>query len=98
MKMLMISAAALVIATGSALAQDVEAGQTSFRKCQPCHDIGAEARNKIGPELNGLDGRKSGSVEAYTYTDANKNAGIVWSEATFKEYIQNPPGKIAGTK
>ena len=98
MKVLMISCAALIIPIGSALAQDVEAGQASFRKCQPCHDIGAEARNKIGPELNGLDGRKSGSVETYTYTDANKNAGIVWGEATFKEFIVNPGAKVPARK
>ena len=48
--------------------------------------------------LNGLEGRKSGTIEGYTYTDANKNSGIVWSEATFKEYIADPRAKIPGTK
>jgi len=80
------------------LAQDLDAGERSFRKCIPCHDVGPEARNKIGPKLNGLDGRKSGSVEGYSYTDANKNANIAWSDAAFKDYIKDPRAKIPGTK
>ena len=95
--------AALIVLTASAaassaLAQDADAGKTSFNKCMACHSIGEGAKNKVGPELNGLDGRKSGSVEGYSYSDANKNSGITWDEATFKEYITNPKAKIPGTK
>ena len=54
--------------------------------------------NKIGPELNGLDGRKAGTVPGFNYSDANKNSGIGWDEATFKEYIKDPGAKIPGTK
>jgi cytochrome c len=79
-------------------AQDVSAGETSFKKCMPCHDIGPDARNKVGPVLNGLDGRKSGTAPDYNYSDANKNSGITWNEASFKEYIADPRGKIQGTK
>jgi cytochrome c len=79
-------------------AQDVEAGERSFRKCSACHRVGEDARNLIGPKLNGLDGRKAGTIEDYDFTEANKNAGWVWSEATFKVYIQNPTAKIPGTK
>jgi cytochrome c len=85
-------------AASAALAQDVAAGKTSFNKCMACHSIGEGAKNKIGPELNGLDGRKSGSVPDYSYSDANKNSGITWNEAQFKEYIKDPQGKIPGTK
>ena len=60
--------------------------------------IGEGAKNKVGPELNGLDGRHSGTAPGYNYSDANKNSGIVWSEATFKEYIKDPRAKIPGTK
>ena len=60
--------------------------------------MGTEARNLVGPILNGLEGRKSGTVDGYSYSDANKNSGITWSEATFKEYIANPVAKIPGTK
>src|SRR6187200_3386854 len=61
--------------TSSALAQDADAGKTSFNKCLACHAIGEGAKNKVGPILNGLDGRKSGTVEGYNYSDANKNSG-----------------------
>lgn len=96
---LLIVAAALCVASGSAaLAQDVAKGEQSFHKCLPCHSIGPDAENKIGPELNGLDGRHSGSVPNFEYSDANKNSGIVWNEAKFKEYIQDPRGVVPGTK
>lgn len=90
---------AMSTATASvALAQDVAAGKTSFAKCLACHAIGEGAKNKVGPELNGLDGRKSGTAEGYSYTEANKNSGITWNEAQFKEYIKDPKAKIPGTK
>src|SRR6187551_2734748 len=85
-------------ATSGALAQDAAAGKTSFNKCLACHAIGENAKNKVGPELNGLDGRKSGTAAGYSYSDANKNSGITWDEATFKEYIKDPKAKIPGTK
>jgi cytochrome c len=85
-------------ATSAALAQDVAAGKTSFNKCMACHAIGAGARNKVGPELNGLDGRKSGTAPDYSYSDANKNSGITWNEAQFEDYIKDPKVKIPGTK
>jgi cytochrome c len=98
LKDLMLCAVALSALTSHALAQDVAAGETAFRKCQPCHDAGEAAKNKLGPELNGLDGRKAGTAEGYAYSDADKNSGIVWSEASFKEYLENPQEKMPGTK
>ena len=86
------------LAASAALAQDVTAGKSSFNKCLACHSIGEGAKNKVGPELNGLDGRHSGTAEGYSYSDANKNSGITWSEAQFKEYIKDPKAKIPGTK
>jgi len=95
----LVMAAALVAASaGVAAAQDVAAGETSFKKCMPCHDVGDKAKNKIGPLLNGLEGRKTGSIEGYNYSDANKNSGIVWNEAQFLDYIKDPKAKIPGTK
>jgi len=95
---LMLIAAGLAVSTTGALAQDTAAGETSFKKCLPCHAVGEDAKNKVGPVLNGLDGRKSGTVEGYTYSEANKNSGITWSDDTFKEYIKDPRAKIQGTK
>jgi cytochrome c len=84
--------------SGIALAQDAEKGAMIFKQCAPCHKIGLNATNSIGPELNGLDGRQSGSVSNYSYSDANKNSRTVWSEATFEDYIKDPRAKIPGTK
>ncbi len=98
MRRFAVAAALLVSTAGGALAQDVEAGETSFKKCQPCHDIGPGAGNKVGPVLNGLDGRKAGTVEGYSYSDANKSSGITWNEQTFRDYIKDPRAKIPGTK
>ena len=101
MKNLILSALVVIASSAvasAALAQDVAAGKTSFNKCMACHAIGAGAKNKIGPELNGIDGRKSGTAPDYNYSDANKNSGITWNEAQFKEYIKDPKAKIPGTK
>jgi len=98
MRILMAAAALIAASAGAASAQDVAKGEHSFNKCFACHAIGPDAKNKIGPELNGLDGRHSGSVANYSYSDANKNSGIVWDEANFKDYIRSPQAKIPGTK
>jgi cytochrome c len=93
-----VSTLAILALAETAMAQDASAGENSFKKCLPCHDIGEDAKNKVGPELNALDGRKSGSAPDYNYSDANKNSGITWNEASFKEYIKDPRGKVPGTK
>ena len=98
MRLALVAAAGLVASTGTALAQDVAAGETSFRKCAPCHSIGPDAANKVGPVLNGLNGRQAGSVDGFNYSDANKASGITWNEAVFKEYIKDPRAKVPGTK
>lgn len=84
--------------SASSMAQDAQKGAAAFNICLACHAIGAGAQNKIGPELNGLDGRKAGSVPNFEYSDANKNSGIVWNEGTFQDYIKNPAAKVPGTK
>ena len=98
----LISSALIVIAAmataSGALAQDATAGKASFNKCLACHAIGEGAKNKVGPELNGLDGRKSGTTEGYSYSEANKNSGITWAKDVFLEYIRDPKAKIPGTK
>src|ERR1700746_3742900 len=100
MKKFALSALIIIASSATvsaALAQDAAAGKTSFNKCLPCHSIGEGAKNKVGPELNGIDGRKSGSAPDYNYSDANKNSGITWSKEQFLEYIKDPKAKIPGT-
>jgi len=94
-----ILVALLVVAgAGEASAQDAAAGEKVFSTCKLCHQIGENAKNAVGPVLNGVIGRKAGSVAGYSYSDANKNSGITWDEATFREYIKDPKAKVPGTK
>jgi cytochrome c len=96
-----LSVAVLLVAVampGIAEAQDAAAGEKSFNKCRACHQVGETAKNLVGPTLNGLFGRKSGTIAGFSYTDANKNSGIEWNEAVFAEYIKDPKAKIPGTK
>ncbi len=102
MKMAFAFGAATVLALAalsqSAFAQDAAAGENSFKKCLPCHSVGEGAKNKVGPELNGINGRHSGTAPGYNYSDANKASGITWNEKEFLEYIKDPRGRIKGTK
>lgn len=94
-----VAAAAWAGSIAGALAGDAAAGETVFnQKCKVCHKIGEGATNFVGPELNGLIGRKTGSVEGYTYSDANKDSGITWDEAKLNEYLKNPKAVVPGTK
>lgn len=80
------------------MAQDIEKGANVFKQCQVCHSIGPGAKNKIGPELNGLDGRAAGTVPNFDYSDANRHSGIVWNEENFKAYVKYPRAFVRGTK
>ena len=93
-----IAGAALVASAGVATAQDAAAGEKVFAKCKICHQIGESAKNAVGPVLNGVVGRPAGSYPGYNYSEANKNSGITWDEASLKEYLKNPKAKVPGTK
>jgi cytochrome c2 len=77
---------------------DEAAGEAVFKKyCQVCHATEA-GKNKIGPSLAGIVGRKAGSVPGYTYTEANKNSGVTWDDKTLDTYLTDPKKFIPGTK
>src|SRR5215204_6314396 len=97
MRLLLPILAALAL-TAAAQAQDAASGEKIFAQCRACHQIGETAKNAVGPVLNGVIGRKAGTVEGYSYSPANKNSGLTWDEATFSEYIKNPKAKVPGTK
>ena len=98
MKRIVLATMFVAAGVGQANAQDAAAGEKVFVVCKACHQIGDTAKNGVGPVLNGLLGRKAGSVDGYRYSDANKNSGITWDEAIFTEYIKDPKAKIPGTK
>ena len=98
---LMAAAFASVFAAATAPARadgDPEAGKQVFKKCHACHNVGEGAKNAIGPELNGVVGRKAGTVEGYNYSEANKGSGIAWDVATLDDYLKDPKAKVPGTK
>lgn len=92
------SFAALALAPAAAKAQDAALGEKVFNKCKACHQIGESAKNAVGPVLNGVVDRPSGSYPDYSYSDANKQSGLTWNEATLKEYLKDPRAKVPGTK
>lgn len=98
MRTAVLTAALLLTVFSQAQAQDAAAGEKVFAQCRACHQVGENAKNAVGPVLNGLFGRQAGTVEGYNYSAANKNSGITWDEPVFREYIQNPRAKIPGTK
>jgi cytochrome c len=98
MKKLIAAAVLIAPSTGAGLAQNVEKGANVFKQCQVCHSIGPGAKNKVGPELNGLDGRAAGTVPNFDYSDANRNSGVVWNEENFKAYVKYPRAFVPNTK
>jgi cytochrome c len=94
----MIAAVALCASVAPAMAADPAAGEKAYAVCKACHRVGEGAKNTIGPTLNGVVGRPAASVEGFAYSEAMKNSGITWDEATLNEYLKNPKAKVPGTK
>lgn len=98
-KSLLLGAIVLTAAAaGSALAQDAAEGEEVFKKCRACHQVGENAKNVVGPKLNGLFGRKAGTIEGFNYSEANKASGVTWTEDMFAKYIADPKAAMPGNK
>jgi cytochrome c len=94
-------AATTLLGMTIASAQDVENGADIFKRCRACHDVGENAKNKVGPILNGIIGRKAGTIEGFSYSDANRKAGAdgwVWTEEKLMAYLLNPRAAMPGNK
>ena len=88
----------VALMAGSAVADgDAAKGEKIFAKCKACHTVEA-GKNKVGPSLAGLFGRKAGTAEGYSYSDAMKNSGIVWGDETLHKYLEKPKDVVPGTK
>ena len=85
----------------AALAQDAENGEQVFRQCRACHQIGDGAKNLVGPQLNGVVGRKASTAEGFNYSQASKDAaakGLTWTDDVLMKYLENPTTYMPGTK
>ena len=99
LKIAAIAASVAFVGAVPALAEgDAVAGKSVFNQCKACHQVGPEAKNGVGPVLNGIVGRKAGEAAGYNYSDANKNSGLTWDEATLRSYLTDPKAKVPGTK
>lgn len=89
----------LALLQGGAHAADrVDAGRRVFARCLNCHEVGPNARNIFGPQLNGVLGRKAGSVPNYSYSAAMKNSGVVWNERTLAAFLRDTDKVVPGNK
>ena len=105
MKRFIAAAMFLALGTAAAAAQspagDATKGANVFKKCMACHAVGEGAKNKVGPELNGVIGRTMGAVADFNYSTTlqeHKTKGDVWSPEVLSAYLQNPRGYMPGIK
>lgn len=101
MRLILIAAALAGLTAPSLAAGDPAHGETVFKKCLACHAVGEDAKNKVGPILNGVIGRTAGTLEGYKFSQAMIDAGAagtVWDEEHLTTYLSNPKAMIKGTK
>ena len=87
----------IILTISIANTADLVKGKKVFKKCVACHSL-QEGKNKIGPSLYNLLGRKAGSVEGYKYSKAMKNSGVVWDEESLDKFLTKPRKFIPKTK
>ena len=96
--MMMAAVVTSVAVSTPSLAADIKAGEKVFKKCKACHVVDAE-KNKTGPHLVNIMGRKAGTLESYTkYSKAMVAADVIWDETTLDAYLEKPKKYIKGTK
>jgi cytochrome c len=76
---------------------DAAKGKAAFAKCGICHQVGPGAKTLVGPELNGIVGRKAASIADYPNSPGMKKlgeSGFVWTEQNIDKWITNPKAMI----
>lgn len=98
MKAVFLGAAIAILAT-AAMAADAKSGQQTFRaQCGVCHQGGpGDGEGGQGPNLNGVVGRKAGSLAGFPYTAALKSSGLVWTQANLDRFLTDPSKMVPGT-
>ena len=96
-----MTVAATLVAAAAHAEPDLEAGAKLFNQCKACHQIGEDARNRVGPHLNELNGRVAGSVEGFRYSKPMAKAGadgLIWTDETLDAFLEDPKSYIPKTK
>ncbi|KAA5610562.1 cytochrome c family protein [Rhodovastum atsumiense] len=88
----------MVASAMAARAQDAAAGEKDFVVCRSCHQIGPTAKNAVGPVLNGVVGRKAGTIPGFSYSEANRNSGLTWTPEELDKYLTSPQTVVPRTK
>jgi len=102
MRSILLAASVAVLAlTGSAMADDMKKGEKVFKKCKACHAVGEGAKNKVGPQLNGIIGRKAGAIEGFKYSKAmmakaEGDDGLVWTVENLDGFLKKPKKFLDG--
>jgi len=73
-------------------------GEDTFQTCKACHSVDADGRSSAGPNLYGIMGRKAGSLDGYSYSDAFTASDITWDEASLDGFLADPQGYIPGSE
>lgn len=99
---------AWVMMTGSAMAEhnvgaigDADHGAVVFKQCKGCHQVGAGAKNRVGPHLNGIFGRKAAAIDGFFYSKGIQRAasdGLIWDLERLDAYLENPKALVSGTR
>lgn len=98
LKQIAAAVLATVLLALQAHAQGAVDGQKLFQqRCGACHQIDS-TRNGVGPHLQGVIGRTSGSVEGFRYSPALQGSGITWDVAQLDTFLTNPAGLVRGTR
>lgn len=92
------AAAAPAVPSAGQLVGDAVAGKSEFVRCGWCHQVGPSARNAFGPPLQNIVGRKAGAAPGFTYSDAMKKTGFVWSEAQLTAFLHEPKQVVPDNK
>ena len=92
-----LSFSSLAAATDARSKGDAVHGQQLYARCSACHTIG-QSGGKMGPALNGIVGRKAGTVSGYAYSPAMTKSGLTWNTATLAHFLEAPSKLVPGTK
>jgi cytochrome c len=87
--------AMMFLLSGGAFAADLQHGKQVFEACAACHSDKPDA---LGPNLNGLIGRKAGTRDDFRYSNAMMRAGFTWDDASLRDYLKDPQAKVKGNR